>query len=85
MPLSVILMDLEMPVLGGLDTVKEIRRLERLGHLKGHVPVIAITANARNEQISNAISQGMDSVVTKPFRIPDLIPLIENVLEHRAK
>lgn len=84
-PLSVILMDLEMPVLGGLDTVKEIRRLERLGHLKGHVPVIAITANARNEQISNAISQGMDSVVTKPFRIPDLIPLIENVLEHRAK
>lgn len=35
------------------------------------------TANARSEQIANALSAGMDLVVTKPFRIPDLIGQIK--------
>ncbi|PQE07003.1 hypothetical protein CJF30_00009413 [Rutstroemia sp. NJR-2017a BBW] len=45
--LNVILMDLEMPVMDGLTCVKKIRELEALGKIKGHVPVIAVTANAR--------------------------------------
>ena len=76
-PLSMVLMDLEMPVLGGLGCVKQIRELQQEGFLKSHVPVIAITANARSEQITIAIQHGMDSVVTKPFRIPDLVPQME--------
>lgn len=73
-PLSVVLMDLEMPVLGGLGCVKQIRDFQRSGHFVSHVPVIAVTANARSEQIAIAIEHGMDSVVTKPFRIPELVP-----------
>ena len=73
-PIDIILMDLEMPVLGGLETVKRIRKLQADGKITGHVPVIAVTANARSEQIANAIEHGMDSVVTKPFRIPELVP-----------
>lgn len=76
-PLSVVLMDLEMPVLGGLETIKRIRTLQTEGHIIGHVPVIAVTANARSEQIAVAIDHGMDSVVTKPFRIPELVPQME--------
>lgn len=76
-PLSVILMDLEMPVLGGLETVSRIRALEAQGKLRRHVPVIAVTANARSEQIANAMRCGMDLVVTKPFRIPELLPQME--------
>ncbi|KAI5270631.1 hypothetical protein E4T47_05965 [Aureobasidium subglaciale] len=79
--LSVILMDLEMPVLGGLDTVKRIRSLQDEGQLISHVPVIAVTANARSEQIGHAIECGMDSVVTKPFRIPDLVPQMEGLVK----
>ncbi|THZ27314.1 hypothetical protein D6C90_09005 [Aureobasidium pullulans] len=80
-PLSVILMDLEMPVLGGLETVKRIRALQDEGKIIAHVPVIAVTANARSEQIANAIDHGMDSVVTKPFRIPELVPQMEELVK----
>lgn len=75
--LSVVLMDLEMPVLGGLDSVKRIRQLQSEGKLLKHVPVIAVTANARSEQIAVAKQHGMDLVVTKPFRIPELVPQME--------
>ncbi|PNS18819.1 Hybrid signal transduction histidine kinase K [Sphaceloma murrayae] len=67
--LSVVLMDLEMPVLDGLSCVKQIRMMEESGMIRGHVPVIAVTANARSEQIAVALAAGMDEVVTKPFRI----------------
>ena len=80
-PLSVVLMDLEMPVLGGLETVKRIRSLQSEGAIIGHVPVIAVTANARSEQIAVAIDHGMDSVVTKPFRIPELVPRMEGLVK----
>lgn len=67
--LSVILMDLEMPILDGLSCVKQVRDLQASGDIRGHVPVIAVTANARSEQIALALAAGMDEVVTKPFRI----------------
>ncbi|KAE8443515.1 hypothetical protein EG329_001755 [Mollisiaceae sp. DMI_Dod_QoI] len=75
--LSVVLMDLEMPIMDGLTCVKEIRKLQAEGTIVGHIPVIAVTANARSEQIATAKEAGMDSVVTKPFRIPELLPEIE--------
>ncbi|KAL1613547.1 hypothetical protein SLS54_010518 [Diplodia seriata] len=61
MALDVILMDWEMPVMDGLSAVKEIRRMQKEGVLKGHVPVIAVTANVRNEQIAQAMDAGMAS------------------------
>ncbi|KAG9563518.1 histidine kinase, partial [Aureobasidium melanogenum] len=85
-PLSIILMDLEMPVMDGLTCVRRIREYEATGKVTGHVPVIAITANARSEQINIAMEAGMDTVVTKPFRIPDLVPRMQSLLsENRAK
>lgn len=80
LPLAVVLMDLEMPVLGGLETIKRVRALQAEGRLTRHVPVIAVTANARSEQIAVAMQHGMDSVVTKPFRIPELVPQMQNLV-----
>ncbi|KAI4727162.1 hypothetical protein E4T49_05024 [Aureobasidium sp. EXF-10728] len=79
-PLSIILMDLEMPVMDGLTCVRRIREYEATGQITSHVPVIAITANARSEQINIAMEAGMDTVVTKPFRIPDLVPRMQSLL-----
>lgn len=73
-PLSLILMDVEMPVMDGLSCVRRIRELESQGNIIGHVPVIAITANARNEQVAVAVEAGMDEVVTKPFLVRELVP-----------
>jgi CheY-like chemotaxis protein len=78
--LSVILMDLEMPVMDGLTCVRTIRSMEAGGTLTTRIPVIAVTANVRLEQIAAAKESGMDDVVSKPFRIPELISKIELLL-----
>jgi CheY-like chemotaxis protein len=80
-PLSMILLDVEMPIMDGLTCIRRIRALELSGEISGHIPVIAITANARNEQIAAAIEAGMDSVVTKPFTIKDLVPQMEALVD----
>lgn len=58
-----ILMDQEMPVMDGLTCAREIRKMEKEGLLKSHVPIIAITANARAEQIGQVLEAGMVSVL----------------------
>lgn len=80
-PLSVTLMDLEMPNMDGLTCVREIRKMEDDGRILKHVPVIAVTANVRDEQIASARESGMDDVVSKPFRIQELLEKIEVLLK----
>jgi CheY-like chemotaxis protein len=81
-----VLIILQMPVMDGLTCVRRIREYEATGQIISHIPVIAITANARSEQINIAMEAGMDTVVTKPFRIPDLVPRMQSLLsEYPAK
>lgn len=70
-----------MPVLDGLETIKKVREWQKQGYLNGHLPVIAVTANARSEQKDELIQSGVDDVVTKPFRIPDLVEQMEILLQ----
>lgn len=73
-PLSLILMDMEMPVQDGLTCTRNIRELERQGRiLGGRIPIIAVSANARMEQILEAKAAGCDDVLVKPYRMPELI------------
>ncbi|EOD49755.1 putative histidine kinase hhk13p protein [Neofusicoccum parvum UCRNP2] len=83
--LTVVLMDIEMPVMDGLTCVRKIRELEREGKLTGRVKVIAITANARVEQVNTAMEAGMDDVVSKPFRVAELISSIERLIDAREQ
>jgi CheY-like chemotaxis protein len=76
---DLVLMDHEMPVMNGLECTRRIRELEKAGDITCHIPIIAVTANARSEQIATLLSAGMDDVVSKPFRIGDLIPKIEEL------
>jgi CheY-like chemotaxis protein len=64
----------------GLTCVSEIRKMEKEGKIQYHVPVIAVTANVRDGQITTAMKSGMDGVVSKPFRIPDLLAKIDRLL-----
>ncbi|KAG9943177.1 putative histidine kinase HHK19p, partial [Aureobasidium melanogenum] len=79
--LHVILMDTEMPVMDGLTAAKKIRDMQRSGELKGHVPILSVSANARPEQTSMAIAAGMDDSISKPFRIADLTPKIDRLAD----
>ncbi|KAF2637356.1 hypothetical protein P280DRAFT_406875 [Massarina eburnea CBS 473.64] len=77
--IDVVLMDKEMPVMDGLQCTSKIRDFETQGLLNRHVPIIAVTANARSEQIATLLAAGMDDVVSKPFRILELVPKIEEL------
>lgn len=78
--IDVILMDVEMPIMNGLECTRKIRELEKTGSLRGHVPIIAVSANARSAQMDDAMASGMDDAIAKPFRVPDLIPKVERLL-----
>ncbi|KAH6630463.1 hypothetical protein B0J18DRAFT_102331 [Chaetomium sp. MPI-SDFR-AT-0129] len=80
-PLSMILMDIEMPIQDGLTCTRHIRELERAGHIVGgRIPIIAVSANARKEQIREARQAGCDDVLVKPYRMPELLERMRVVM-----
>lgn len=73
---DVILMDVQMPVLDGLETTRAIRADARWKHL----PVIAMTAHAMNGDKERCLGAGMNEYLTKPLKGPLLIETIEKYL-----
>jgi signal transduction histidine kinase/CheY-like chemotaxis protein len=66
---SVILMDVQMPVMDGLEATRRIRASESGGQ---RTPIIAVTANALPEQRAEGLAAGMDVYLTKPIRLDEL-------------
>ena len=64
-PYRLILMDLQMPVMGGLEATRHIRRMPSM--YNRNLPIVALTASATTETHRNALANGMDDFVTKPF------------------
>ncbi|RYN67446.1 hypothetical protein AA0117_g11538 [Alternaria alternata] len=84
-PLDIILIDCEMPEMDGLTCCRKIRQMEQRKEVSKHIPIIAVTANIRGGQIDNARDVGMDDVVGKPFRIPDLLAKMRELLKKIKK
>ena len=80
---DLILMDIQMPVLDGYEAVRMIRARER--DTGGHVPIIAVTANALRGEGDRAIRGGMDGYLCKPIHIADLKATIGNVFREPGK
>ena len=78
--ISVVLMDLEMPVMDGMTCARHIREMEASGELADHVPLISVTANAREEQLNACFEGGMDGVVPKPFTVQEVLAKIDETL-----
>ncbi len=66
-----ILMDIQMPVMNGLDATKAIRNLSHPGACK--IPIIAMTANAFQEDVQKCIDAGMNAHMSKPVDIQKLL------------
>ena len=69
---DVILMDIMMPVMDGLEATVKIRELESESQLEKRTPIIALTANTMDNDRDKCISYGMDEFMSKPFDIEKL-------------
>jgi Amt family ammonium transporter len=74
---SIVLMDCQMPQLDGFEATRCIRKLEAEGLLMGHVPIIALTANAVKGDAERCLSAGMDHYLSKPFEPQALYQIIQ--------
>lgn len=76
---DVILMDVRMPVLGGIEATREIRHLKRRDALS--VPILALTANAYEEDVRACLAAGMNAHLAKPLDVRALLQTLAEYIE----
>ena len=79
---DVVLLDLHMPEMDGLTALQEIRRGNAGAHART-MWVIALTADAREEQRSRALAAGVNDYLTKPLKLPELEAALARFREQR--
>ena len=72
----VILMDVQMPVMSGLEAMQKLREIEDTKSIK----LIALTARASEKDRTACLEAGADAYLSKPFRLKELAKLIEELL-----
>ena len=72
-----ILMDMQMPVMDGLEATRRIRELE---NGERHTPIVALTANAMMGQLERCLEAGMDDYLTKPLDISRLQDVLDRFM-----
>ena len=76
---DLILMDIQMPIMDGYEATRQIRKSENPEIAK--IPIIAITANAFEEDRQKALEAGMNEHVSKPIDLERLLEVLKNVLK----
>jgi CheY-like chemotaxis protein len=79
---DLVLMDVQMPVMGGMEACRLIRSREAPG---AHVPIIAMTANAMDSDRDDCLAAGMDAHLAKPFSAQTLQSLMDRFVKPFAK
>jgi signal transduction histidine kinase/DNA-binding response OmpR family regulator len=73
-----VLMDIQMPVLDGLEATRRIRAREK--ETGNHIPIIAMTAHAMQRDKDECLAVGMDHYISKPIRTEHLFELLEGIV-----
>lgn len=76
-PVDLILMDIEMPVMNGLETTRYIR--EKMSAPKKNIPIIALTAHNPQTFFEDFKDVGFDQLMTKPYSISKVLSVIHEV------
>jgi signal transduction histidine kinase len=78
--LDVVFMDVQMPVMDGIEATRRYREIERLEGLGRHLPIICSSANSAGEVEDLALSAGLDSFLPKPFTTATLLSVVDKVI-----
>ena len=73
---ALVLMDVRMPDMNGLDATRIIKEVNH------NLPIVALSAYAFEENINEALQAGCDEFMAKPFRVEDLLDLVQKYVEH---
>jgi len=76
-PFDIILMDVQMPEMSGVEATAAIREAER--HTDRHIPIVALTARAMAGDREQCLAAGMDAYVSKPVRAEELFAAIDAI------
>ena len=76
---DIILMDIQMPQMDGYEATRQIRALE--DNEKAGIPIVAVTANAFEEDRQIAMEAGMNGHLAKPYDVPDIMKTLKELLE----
>ena len=79
---DLVLLDIEMPGMDGLEVTARIRRMDGS---RGRIPILAMTAHAMQGDRERFLDAGMDGYVAKPFHNQDLFDTIEEVIGKKAE
>ncbi|MBR0417827.1 MAG: response regulator [Erysipelotrichaceae bacterium] len=80
---DIVLMDIQMPIMDGYEAAKQIRLLE--DERKTHLPIVAVTANAFEEDRKVAMEAGMNGHLAKPYDIPQIMETLKELLTENAE
>jgi len=80
---DLVIMDVEMPVLDGLETTRCIRRKEADSSLP-RIPILALTANVQKDDIDACLAAGMDGLLSKPFDREVLEEAISRIMKRQV-
>ncbi|MDR2744214.1 MAG: response regulator, partial [Desulfovibrio sp.] len=76
---DLVFMDIQMPVMDGVEAVRRIRAYERSGVFTKYTPVIAMTANALRGDKEKYLEEGMDGYIDKPLHLAKLFEVITTI------
>jgi CheY-like chemotaxis protein len=79
LPPSLVLMDIQMPLMDGLECARQLRAKQRQGSLPGF-PILALTAHALDADVAASLAAGMDEHLTKPLDFGTLRARLERWL-----
>jgi len=79
---DLVLMDMQMPGMGGIEATRAIRQLEQGSNQ--HIPIVALTANVMEGDRDTCLAAGMDDFISKPISWEKLFSAIDNVMRQRS-
>lgn len=82
--LDIILMDVQMPIMDGIEATRQIRAFETENNLN-KIPIIALTAGALSSEKDKALDAGMDDFLTKPIQNEKLTEIFQKYLSNKNK